>query len=294
MKKLMILALMSALAAAAFAAVGQTPAKVKPATRAQPVATVAENQMAFTLDATYVTKYIWRGFDKLDDKAAFQPSANLDMGNGLNFNVWMSYAGASKNDGAISTVDATQYNYTISYENFLWEDSNLKTDYNIGWRYYDYPMIDSEKSDMQEGFIELAWPNIIGNGFVPRYALYQMWSARESDSAARSLNGGPNGGGMHDLGFDYNWTFDCAPELPMKFSWDIWYNDGTGISTDNKGVSHRADHDWSHILWGLSTNFRCPMTNAKITPAIWYQTSMDDSVNKNDEFWGGLSYSLTF
>jgi hypothetical protein len=36
------------------------------------------------------------------------------------------------------------------------------------------------------------------------------------------------------------------------------------------------------------------MTGAKITPAVWYQTSMEDTVNKNDEFWGGLSYTLTF
>jgi hypothetical protein len=288
MKTVMILALTSALAAMAFAA---TP--VTPATPTQPVATVANNPMAFTLDATYVTKYIWRGFDKLDDKAAFQPSANLALENGLNFNVWMSYAGASKHNGSVSTVDATEYDYTVSYKNTFGEDACL-TNYNVGWRYYDYPKIDSEKADMQEGFIELAWPNLIGNGFVPRYGFYQMWSARESDKAAEALNGGPNGGGMHDLGFDYNWTFDSAPELPMKFTWDIWYNDGTGISTDNKGATHKADHDWSHILWGLSTNFRCPLTNAKITPAVWYQTSMDDSVNKNDEFWGGLSYNLTF
>jgi hypothetical protein len=116
-----------------------------------------------------------------------------------------------------------------------------------------------------------------------------MWAAQRTDGAS-GINGGP----MHDLGFDYNWTFDCAPELPMKFMWDIWYNDGTGTSVDSRGVSHRADHDWSHILWGLSTNFRCPLTGAKITPAVWYQTSMDDSVNKNDEFWGGLSYALSF
>ena len=280
MKTVMILALTSALAAMAFAAA--------PATPAQPVATVANSPMAFTLDATYVTKYIWRGFDKLDDKAAFQPSANLALENGLNFNVWMSYAGASKHNGAISTVDATEYDYTVSYKNTFGEDAYL-TNYNVGWRYYDYPKINSEVADMQEGFIELAWPNLIGNGFVPRYAYYHMWAARRTDGAA-NVNGGP----IHDLGFDYNWTCDSAPELPMKFSWDIVYNDGTGVSTDNQGNSHLADHDWSHILWGLSTSFNCPMTGAKVTPGIWYQTSMDDSVNKNDEFWGGLSYSLTF
>jgi hypothetical protein len=72
----------------------------------------------------------------------------------------------------------------------------------------------------------------------------------------------------------------------MKFSADAVYNDGTGADS--------VDHDWSHILWGLSTSMTCPVTGAKVTPGIWYQTSMEDTVNENDEFWGGLSYALTF
>jgi hypothetical protein len=269
MKKVVMLALISTLAAASFAAEVAKPA--------QPVATVQENPMVWTLDATYVTKYIWRGFDMLDDKAAFQPSANLALENGLNFNVWSSWAGASKNDGDISTVDKTQFNYTVSYKNNFGEDCGM-TQYNVGWRYYDFTKIDSERADMQEGFIELAWPNIIGNGFVPRYAYYYMWGARSGGEAAQ------NGGPIHDLGIDYNWTFESMPELPMKFSVDAVYNDGTGASD--------VDHDWSHILWGLSTKF--DLAGGKVTPALWYQTSMEDTVNENDEFWGGLSYALTF
>jgi hypothetical protein len=173
MRKLLILVLMSALAAAAFAADVQQPSKP---TQPAPVAAIADKPMVFTLDASYVTKYIWRGFDMLDDKAAFQPSANLALENGLNFNVWSSWAGTSKNDGDVSTVDKTQFNYTVSYKNMFGEDCYL-TSYNIGWRYYDFTKIDSERADMQEGFIELAWPNLIGSGFVPRYAYYHMTMA---------------------------------------------------------------------------------------------------------------------
>jgi hypothetical protein len=276
MRKLLILVLMSALAAAAFAADVQQPSKP---TQPAPVAAIADKPMVFTLDASYVTKYIWRGFDMLDDKAAFQPSANLALENGLNFNVWSSWAGTSKNDGDVSTVDKTQFNYTVSYKNMFGEDCYL-TSYNIGWRYYDFTKIDSERADMQEGFIELAWPNLIGSGFVPRYAYYHMWAARSGGAAV------DNGGPIHDIGLDYTWTFNDAPELPMKFSADAVYNDGTGADS--------VDHDWSHILWGLSTSMTCPVTGAKVTPGIWYQTSMEDTVNENDEFWGGLSYALTF
>jgi len=268
MKKLVMLALVSALAAAAFAAEAE-----------KTVPTVTENPMVLTLDATYVTKYIWRGFDVLDDKAAFQPSANLALENGLFFNVWGSVAGSSKGDGSVSTVNANEIDYTVGYANTFGEDCFV-TNYSIGWRLYDYPSMASNDADMQEGFVELAWPNLIGNGFTPKYAYYHMW-ASEGSGAVRG-----NGGPIHVLGTDYSWTFEGAPELPMTFGSYAVFNDGTG--------GQSVDHDWSHILWGLSTNFRCPLTNAKITPGLWYQTSMEDTVNKSDEFWSSLSYTLTF
>jgi len=55
----------------------------------------AQGDLGVTLDATWVSKYIWRGFDRLDDKAAFQPSVMLDLFNtGFNVGVWGSWAGA--------------------------------------------------------------------------------------------------------------------------------------------------------------------------------------------------------
>ena len=107
-----------------------------------------------------------------------------------------------------------------------------------------------------------------------------MWSARHGGAAAH------NGGPIHDLGFDYNWNLKCLPDLPLKFTADAVYNDGTG--------GPNVDHDWSHLLWGLSTHFKCPLTGATITPGIWFQNSMDKSVNNEDELWGGLSYTLMF
>ena len=178
--------------------------------------------MVFTLDASYVTKYIWRGFDKLDDKAAFQPSAKLALDNGLFFNVWSSFAGSSKGDGAVSTVNATELDYTVGYANSFGEDCYV-TNYSVGWRFYDYTDMPSNDADMQEGFLELAWPNLIGNGFVPKYAYYHMW-ASEGSGDVRSA-----GGPIHVMGMDYNWTFESAPELPMTFSSAAVYNDGTGV-----------------------------------------------------------------
>jgi hypothetical protein len=103
-------------------------------------------------------------------------------------------------------------------------------------------------------------------------------------------------GPIHVMGLDYNWTSECMPELPMKLSWDITYNDGTGTVVDDDGdnVVGPVDHDWSHMTFGLSTSMKCPMTGGKVTPGVWFQKSMDDSVNNEDELYAGLSYSLTF
>jgi len=74
----------------------------------------AEDKLGIDVDVTWVSKYIWRGFDKLDDKAAFQPSINLDLGSGFSANVWTSQAGSSGSSG-LSTVDAEEWNYTLAY-----------------------------------------------------------------------------------------------------------------------------------------------------------------------------------
>jgi hypothetical protein len=236
-------------------------------------ANVAGTDVGVTLDLTYMSKYIWRGFDLFDDKSAWQPSVDLDLGGGFHANVWASYAGSS------GFVNSTEYDYTLYYASSILDDC-YKTDYKFGWRYYDFIDTGSQNADMQEVFLEFAMPQLIGGGFVPHGAIYHMWKARSG--------GGVNlpTGEIYVMGFDYNWKFEQAPDLPMTFSWDIVYNDGVGYD----GV----DHDWSHMLWGLKTNFKCPLTGATVTPAVYFQNSFDSSVNNEDELFAGLSYSLSF
>ena len=78
----------------------------------------------------------------------------------------------------------------------------------------------------------------------------------------------------------------------VHLSADIAYNDGTGAHCNalaNTGV----DHDWSHAVLGISTEFEISADLA-FTPAIYYQISMDDSVNTSDEYWVSLSFTHQF
>jgi hypothetical protein len=237
------------------------------------------------VDVTWVSKYIWRGFDILDDKAALQPSVNVDLGSGFTFNAWASLPGASKNGGRIGTVDLEEWNYTVTYAGTAFDGEEYKTDYAIDYRYYDYPDTATWDADMQEIVVGLSWPDLCEAGVVPSYTVIKMWPAKGGHGARA------NGGYFHIFGLGYEYTSPDLPELPLDLSWSITYNDGAG--TGSQGGGNTIEHDFSHMLWGVSTSIDCP-AGGTITPAVYYQVSMEDTVNKQDEFWVGVSYGLSF
>ena len=252
-----------------------------------PAATAIEG-VDITVDNTFVSKYIWRGFNIYGSKGAWQPSVDLDFQNGFSANVWMSYPiGSGQNDAGAPINDLIEYDYTLAYSNSIMEDV-YQTNYKVGWRYYDYIKVNSKDNDMQEVFVEFNMPNIIGNGLTPRGAVYQMWNS-ESGGA----NSGASGTIM-SIGVGYDFTLEQAPELPMTVTWDIVYNGGTGAPTEAGYVAGDVVHDWSHQVFSLSTAIDCPWTEGKFVPAIYWQNSFEDSVNDSDELYAGLSFVLGF
>ena len=245
------------------------------------------------IDATWVSKYIWRGFDLLDDKAAFQPSIILDFGSGFSAGVWASYAGSSKGGGSLSTVDATEFDYFLTYSGSAFTGEAYQMDYAVSWLYYDYIDQPSSAADAYEINVATAFPQLCPFGIVPRYTAIYLWPA-ESRGASNGLVGW-----MHQFGIDYDIVLGEVipnnPEQVITFSADILYNDGAGLAgTTNGGATPTdVDHDWSHIVWGLTTEIAAPF-GGTFRPGVYYQTSMEDTVNTEDEFWTGLSYTLGF
>ncbi len=249
----------------------------------------AEGDIGVDVDVTWVSKYIWRGFDLLDDKAAFQPSINVDLGHGFSVGVWASYAGSSKGGGSISTVNATELDYILTYNNSAFAGEAYQMDYAVNWIYYDLIDMPSKDADLQEINVALAFPQICPGGIVPRYTAIYIWPAQGGGLA----NGAT--GWLHQFGVDYDIAvgeiIPNNPEQVFTFSWDITYNDGAGATGRTDRLN--PDHDWSHMTWGLSTEIACPF-GGTFRPGIYYQTSMEDTVNTEDEFWTGLSYTLSF
>jgi len=250
------------------------------------LAQAQEDKLGVTLDVTYVSRYIWRGFDAYSrDHSAIQPSIDIDFyGTGLGLNVWMSRANRS------GFENSEWLTYTLSYNNWLFEDGAYATNYTMGWVYYSYP--DEPRKGTtpgtgaaQEIFTAFAWPKICPMGVVPSYIVVAYWPS-EGDSASKD-----NAGWAHIFGLDYGLAVPgFLPETEeqiLNLHAEAVYNDGAGPA--GKAV----DHDWSHAVFGISTDFNVA-ENLVFTPGLYYQSSWDDGVNTSDESWVSLSMKYKF
>jgi len=249
------------------------------------IAVAAEDgQYGVTLNTTWVSKYIWRGIDVLDDKAAIQPSISMDLGSGFSATVWASWAGASQNGGSKSTVNADEMDYILSYGNSVYEGETYATDYSLNWVYYDFTDQPSKAADAQEINASFAMPNLCPHGVVPSYTIVKMWAAKSNGDA------GEVGGWIHVLGLDYGLTvpgfLENNPEQTIDLHWDLTYNGSAGATAEG------VDHDWSHMTFGASTDIA--LGSGTFRPGVFYQVSMEDTVNNEDELYTGVSYSLSF
>lgn len=247
-----------------------------------------------TAEVEFMSRYIWRGYNRMGSSPVWTPSVDFDLGGGFGASLAAYYA---NNAGQ---VDNTEYQYTLYYGGSALEGDVWKTDYVAGWRYYD--LIDTSskgsrntgRQDLQELFVELEMPQLVGAGIVPRLSTYYVWQARSGFNPAAADAGFEKFGygWIFMGGFDYNFDIPELPEAPMTFSWDIAYNEGTG-----PGV----DQDWSHMTWGLKSEIACPMTGGTITPQVYFQNTFESSLNTDhsgptnrDYLYCGISYSIGF
>lgn len=244
------------------------------------LAQAEEGKLGITLDTTYVSKYIWHGFDfYADDHSATQPSVDVDLwGTGFGVTLWHSRANGS------GFRDFEEFDYIVYYGNTAFADTPYAMDYTFSWLYYDYFDAPSRHSDLQEFIQSFSWPNLLPGGVVPSYSVGKLWPARSSSPVLKGI-----GGWVHVFGLGYDLTvpgiLSNNPEQVVSLMADLTYNDGYNGAT--------VDHDWSHATLGVSTGIQIAK-NLTFTPGLYYQISMDDSVNREDEFWTSLSLTYKF
>ncbi|MDH4241199.1 MAG: hypothetical protein OEW48_16700 [Phycisphaerae bacterium] len=248
-----------------------------------PPALAQEGGISGTVDLTYMSKYIWRGFDIYGNDDGIQLGTNInisDTGFGLK-TLW-----SRANGSGFENLE--EFDITLYYNNLVYEDETYATNYTLGWTYYGYPDEPSSLRNYQEFLLSLAWPKICPAGFVPSYTIVYMWPAEEGSVQ------NDNGGWLHILGIGYDLKVpELVPELPeqvLHLSGSLIYNGGVGAAYAPNGS---VDHDWSHFLFGASTDFDLG-NNLAFCPALYYQASMEDSVNSSDETWVSLSLKYKF
>jgi len=240
-----------------------------------------ERKLSGTIDITYLSSYIWRGFDLYgESRGAIQPSIDVDLfGTGLGVKVLYSVA-----DGS-GRVNAEELRTTLYYGNSLFDDETYKTDYKVGWVYYNYPDNSNKIRDWQEVFASFSWPKVCPFGVVPSYTIVHLWPSKTTSSSIHRASAG----WVHVFGLGYDLTlsklFEGMPKQVLHLSYDMVYNDGMGGGT--------VDHDWSHAVFGASTDFDLGH-NLSFTPGLYYQSSWEDSVNPEDETWVTLSMKYRF
>jgi uncharacterized protein (TIGR02001 family) len=84
------------------------------------------------LNAAYVSKYIWRGYDSNGTQPAIQPGATFYIGEtGLSLGLWGSY-----NLGDLTNKELTEVDYTVTYSSSCCENWA----YSVYYSTYNYPV----------------------------------------------------------------------------------------------------------------------------------------------------------
>jgi len=257
-----------------------------------------EGELTGSVNATYLSSYLWRGYDWYEeDHSAIQFGTDLNLfDTGFGFRVVGTRANGS-GDGILGVPNESleRWAWTLYYSNSVLEDATYTTNYTVGWTYWNHPDLGQETLDMQEMFLSLSWPEICPGGVVPSYTVLRMWPsssksainwvARNADKQQVTHGGsGSAGGWLHIPGLGYDCAMPGMPEQMLHLSAAAVYNDGV----------LGADHDWSHAVFGVSTDFDLG-GNLTFTPGVYYQVTFDDSVNDDqDETWASLGVSYKF
>jgi hypothetical protein len=247
-------------------------------------------ELSGTLDLTFLSKYMWRGFKMYGSKSAFQPSLDLDLwGTGLGLNILYSRANASGYE-----LDQ-ELDVGIYYSNSLNEYETYAMDYKVGFLYYYFPQGPvpsswvppgySTNPEYYELYATISFPEICPEGIVPSYTAIRMWPNR-TKSIVREI-----AGWLHVFRLDYDLPIDGilpdTPEQILHLSVETVYNDGVNPTF------FPSDSDWSHAVFGVATDFDLG-SNLTLRPGVYYQSSWEKDINPSDQLWAtvGLSYAF--
>jgi len=234
-------------------------------------------------DITFQSRYIWRGFDVFNNRSAYQMTAGLQFAD-TGFGAEVS--GHRATGGGYELWE--RWDYNLYYQNALFKGEPIETNYRLGWVYYSFPQWPAVSWDLQEMHAIISMPNVTTvKGLVPSLVIVKLWPSAGDSPFVGSNASGWAYIGMLDYAFPIPGLLPTMPEQMIRLHSEIIYNDG--VSPMNTVV----DSDWSNAVLGASTDFDLGY-GLKLTPGVYYQVSMDSSVNDKDEVWFTVGGRFTF
>lgn len=262
------------------------------------LAQAQEGELHGVVGITYDTKYMWRGIEVFGAKSAIHPFVDLDlMGTGFHLNAIAHRANASGYE------NNERWDYSLYYKGSCYDEETYATQYMLGYTYFNYPDMSSHTTgsfDLQELSAALSFPQLLGiEGLVPSYVIVKGWPSNSGTTVgANNPNGGTYSGFAHVFMLDYALPVTGLtaeiPEQILNFHTEMIFNDGV----DPRPSGGYTDSDWTHIMFGVTTDFDLG-SDLTLTPGLYYQITMeDDSVNgvspDHDITWASVTVSYKF
>jgi len=226
----------------------------------------------FGLNADFVSKYIWRGQNLVDDPV-FQPSVTVSYDK-LTATIWgnLELTNINGNSGEFSEVE-----YSLDYLSDLPGIKGIG--YSVGIIYYDFPGTDTKDTTEVYGGLNFDLP------LEPSVTIYH--DVDEADGSYISL------AASHSI----EKIIEISPEVPLGL--DIGISIGWGSGSYNKyywGTDQGKLNDLA-----LSVSFPFEISGWSLVPSLNYVTLLSDDIrdtdtygNDSDFLFAGISLSKSF
>jgi len=224
---------------------------------------------------SYVSKYMWRGFDVLDGDPAVQPEMTLGFGDtGIYMGVWASYALRSRSEWEIWD----EWDYYAGYSFGLLKGTSIELGIDMNYTYFHYPE-QNKYVDSQEVALAFKMPALLAveeTKFIPYGGIYRSFEAHHSDLQQRAW--------WVKLGMEVKTLLPVRKDQELTMYAETFHNDGA--------ATMETDSGFSHIATGAKTSF--DIAGFSLTPGINYQWTLEETVNPENEFWFTISIGRSF
>jgi hypothetical protein len=251
----------------------EVPGQAPPATlglqddRGADAAAPEEWPVSFAFDATWAGKYVWRGIVVTEDPV-FEPSVEVAVGD-LTLNVWANIDTTDVND---FRRQANEIDYTLDYTVFLWEGLTA----SVGAIHYAFPQ--AHVFDTTEAYLALA----VDVPASPTLTVYQDLDEHD--------------GQYITLGFGHTFEDVWKPSPEVAMSVDLSAQFAWG-SRKHNAFYYGSGSGWADTTVGVALPFAVG-ENVTVTPYVNYMWILDDGVTsalgRDDAFWAGLSFTVSF